>query len=108
MSNSLRVRWTGWPRLVTLRFDGVETDLADLDGRVFGAGRGVDAADGGADAGDQFAGAEGLGDVVVGAQFERLHFFLFAVAHREHQHGQARAQRRGCGAASRCRRCRAC
>ena len=44
---------------------------------------------GGANARDEFANAEGLGDVVVGAQFKRLHFFLFAFADSDHENGQA-------------------
>ena len=66
------------PRLVTLRRAGVEANLADLDGSIFGAGRSMDAAMRGADAGDEFAGAERLGDVVVGAQFERFDFLFFS------------------------------
>ena len=50
-----------------LALDRVKAQLANLDGRIFGAHRGLDAADRGADAGNQFAGAEGLGDVVVGS-----------------------------------------
>ncbi len=89
MSNSLRVRCTGWPRLVTLRLTGSRRSFADLDGRIFCARRSLNAADRGADAGDQFASAEGLGDIVVGAQFERLDLLLFAVAHGKHENGQA-------------------
>ena len=68
--------------------DGIEANFADLDGRIFGAGRSLDAANGGADAGNQLARAEGLGDVVVCAQVERLHLFFFLVANRQHQDGQ--------------------
>ena len=89
MSYSLRVRCTGWPRLVTLRRAGVEADFADLDGSVFSARRARARGDGGADARDQFANAEGLGDVVVGAEFERLHLFFFAFANGDHQNRQA-------------------
>ena len=88
MSNSLRVRCTGWPRLVTLALDRIEANLADLDGCVLGAGGSADAANRRADAGDQLARAEGLGDIVVGAQFERLHLILFLIAHRQHQDRQ--------------------
>ena len=46
-----------------------------------------------ANARDQFARAEGLGNVVVRAKFQRLNLFFFAVAHRQHQHRQPRSKR---------------
>ena len=73
---------------MTVALDRVEAQLADLDGRVFGAGRSLHAANRRADAGNQLPRAEGLGDIVVGAQFQRLHLILFRVAHREHEDGQ--------------------
>ena len=89
MSNSLRVRWTGCAALCDPALDRLQADFADLDGSVFGAGRSADAAYGGADAGDQFANAEGLGHVVVGAEIEGFHLVFLLVAHGEHEHGQA-------------------
>ncbi len=88
MSNSLRVRCTGFAALGDRALHRLQANFADLDGRVFGAGGRADAAHRSANAGDQFARAEGLGDVVVGAQLQRLHFFLFLVAHGQHEDGQ--------------------
>ncbi len=45
-----------------------------------------------ADAGDQFAGAERLGNVIVRAEVERLHFVFFLVAHGQHQDRQPRSK----------------
>jgi len=44
---------------------------------------------GSADACDQFAYAERLGDVVVGAKLERLNFFFLCIENRHHEHRQA-------------------
>ena len=71
-----------------LALDRIEAQLADLDGRVFSPRRRADAANRAADAGDQLARAEGFGDIVVRAQFERLHLILLLVAHRQHQDRQ--------------------
>src|SRR5580698_5811155 len=85
------------PGDVTL--DRVETNLADLNRRVFGANGRLDAADGRAHTRNQFARAERLGDVIVGAQVERLYLFFFLVAHCQHENRQAR--RGGANAAQR-------
>ena len=73
--------------------DGVEVRRAEHDrrgggrGGPGGQGRGaLDGAQQGADAGDQLAGTEGLGQVVVGARREALQQVGLGVARREHQH----------------------
>ena len=66
----------------------IEAKLANLDGRVFSAGRSLDAAHRGADACNQLAHAEWLGDIVVRAQLQRLDLLLFRIAHGEHENGQ--------------------
>ena len=48
------------------------------------------AAQGGADAGEQFGRAEGLGHIVVGASVERAHLVPFDVANGEHEDGGVR------------------
>jgi hypothetical protein len=65
-----------------------QADFTDLDGCVFVADRRLYATYGGSDSSDQFARAEGLGDVVVSAGFERLYFLLFSISYRDHQYGQ--------------------
>ena len=45
-------------------------------------------ADGGADAGQQFGGAEGLDQVVIGAVVQGLHLVVLVVAGGDHHHGQ--------------------
>ena len=70
-----------------------EANFADLDGGVFCAGRGVDASNRGSDSRDEFAGAEGLGDVVVRSQFEGFDLFFFAFAHGYHENRQPRGKR---------------
>ncbi len=82
----------GWPRLVTLRLAGTRRDFADLDGCIFCPRRGVDPANRGADPGNEFTNTEGLGDVVVGAHLECVYLLLFAIAHGQHQNGQARRE----------------
>lgn len=82
-----------------------ETEVADLNWRVFGTQGSVETADGGADAGDQLAHAEGLGDIIIRPQLERLHLFLLSVAHRDHDDGESG---RECGAGFPDRQCRAC
>ena len=71
---------------------GNEADLADFDGSIFDADRRMHAAMRGADAGDEFADAERLSDVVVGAQFERFDLFFLAFENGHHEHGQARCE----------------
>jgi hypothetical protein len=52
----------------------------------------VDAAVRGADAGDELADAEGLGDVVIRALLKRGNLFFFGVTDGDHEHGQARGE----------------
>ena len=86
MSYSLRVRCRGWPRLVDGSARWSETNLTDFDGSIFNASRSVHAAVRSADTRYEFADAEGLGDVIVGAKLESFNLFLFTVANCHHKH----------------------
>ena len=86
----MRVRCTVWPALGHAALQRLQTNLANLDRRVFGAGRRANPPHRRANARNQFARAEGLGHVIVRARFQRLHLVLFLVAHRQHQDRQPR------------------
>src|SRR6202034_1157060 len=65
-----------------------ETDFAYFDWCVFHPGGRMDAAVRGANARDELANAERLGDVVVCTEFKRFNLFFLAVQDRHHEHGQ--------------------
>jgi hypothetical protein len=48
----------------------------------------VDAADSGADTSNQFACAEGLGDVIISTELERLYFLVFSIEDGKHEDGK--------------------
>ena len=86
-SNSLRVTSTGAPRLRHRARRRVEAHAADSSGVGSSRGRGGarrGAAQDRADAGGHLAGAEGLDDVVVGAQLEADHAVGLVAAGGEH------------------------
>lgn len=66
---------------------GIKPQAVDLD-RIFGR-LGLLPAQHRLDAGSQFAGREGLGDVVVGTGFQTRDLGLFVAARREHDDGHA-------------------
>ena len=75
--------------------DGVVVEGVRVGRGIGGCGRGteggaVGAAEDGADAGGEFAGAEGFGDVVVGAEFEADDAVDFAIACSEEEDGDRR------------------
>jgi hypothetical protein len=39
---------------------------------------------------EQFVDAEGLGQIIIGANIQRAHLVLLAVTHRQHHHGRLR------------------
>jgi len=65
----------------------VEVEGADAEA-LRGGGVGGDAAEVGADAGDEFADAEGLGDVVIGAEVEAGDAVVFGVEAGEDEDGE--------------------
>src|SRR5664279_2783983 len=71
---------------------GNEPNISDLNGCVFGASGRMDASYGGANAGYEFSNPEWLGHVIVGTEFQRMHLFVFAIAHREHEHREPRSE----------------
>lgn len=73
---------------------GLEEEVADAQGPTAATRVAPGAADDGADAGEQLARGEGLGDVVVGAGLEAEDAVGLLVAGGQHEHGQvgARAQ----------------
>src|SRR6202034_3928846 len=76
---------------------GREADFADLDRSIFHSRGSVQTAGRGADARDELANAEGLGDVVIGSELQGFTFFFLRVEYGHHEH--RKAWRRGSNAA---------
>ena len=70
-----------------------QANLTDLNRRVLRPGRSLHTSHRGSYARDQFAGAEGLGYIIIGARLKRLDLLLFSIPNGDHQNWQSRRKR---------------